>query len=194
MKIFRTVCLAALLSLALILPGNANAASPIKVAISTNMGLIVVELNQEKAPKTVSNFLFYVKSGFYEGTIFHRVIRNFMIQGGGMTPDLKDKPNKRKPIQNEAYNGLRNRIYTIAMARTNDPHSATSQFFINVTNNDFLDYQNSSTSGFGYCVFGEVVQGKEVVDRIKNVPTTSVGMYQDVPRTPVVIEKVAILP
>ena len=168
-----------------------NAAAPLpKVKIETSMGDIVVELNSEKAPKTVSNFLFYVKSGFYNDTIFHRVINGFMIQGGGHTADMQEKPNSKKPVVNEAANGLRNEPYTIAMARTNDPDSATAQFFINVANNDFLNHKNNTPQGYGYAVFGKVVQGQDVVDRIKAVPTGNAGQYQDVPKSPVVIRSV----
>ena len=161
-----------------------------KVAIQTSFGDIIVELNPEKAPETVRNFLYYAKSGFYTDTIFHRVIDGFMIQGGGLTADMKTKPNKRKPIRNEATNGLSNSAYTIAMARTQEPHSATSQFFINVVNNPILDYHNDSDRGYGYAVFGKVVGGRDVVDKIRRVPTGHVGMYADVPKTPVVIKAV----
>ncbi len=192
MKLFRLAILAITLCLgiAFAMPSESGAAPAPQVKITTNLGDIVVELYPDKAPKTVSNFLYYVKSGFYNGTIFHRVINGFMIQGGGLTADMKEKPNKRKPIENEASNGLKNRIYTLAMARTNDPHSATSQFFINVADNDFLDYKSSTTSGYGYAVFGKVIKGQDVVDRIKRVSTGTVGMYQDVPRTPVVIKSI----
>ena len=153
-----------------LLPIQGHAAAPLpKVKIETNMGDIVVELNPAKAPKTVSNFLYYVKSGFYNNTIFHRVINGFMIQGGGHTADMQEKATTRKPVVNEAGNGLKNDAYTIAMARTSDPDSATSQFFINVANNDFLNHKNETPSGYGYAVFGKVVQGQDVVDRIKAV-------------------------
>ena len=161
-----------------------------KVKIETSMGDIVVELNPAKAPKTVSNFLYYVKSGFYNNTIFHRVINGFMIQGGGHTADMQEKANSRKPVVNEAGNGLKNDAYTIAMARTNDPDSATAQFFINVANNDFLNHKNETPSGYGYAVFGKVIQGQDVVDRIKSVSTGSYGPYQDVPKTPVIIKSI----
>lgn len=192
MKLFRfaVLTLALCLGITLALPDAGNAAPAPKVKITTSLGDIVVELYPDKAPKTVSNFLYYVKSGFYNGTIFHRVINGFMIQGGGLTADMKEKPNKRKPIENEASNGLKNKAYTIAMARTNDPHSATSQFFINVADNAFLDYRSSTTAGYGYAVFGKVIKGQDVVDRIRQVSTGNVGMYQDVPNTPVVIRSI----
>lgn len=161
-----------------------------KVRIETSMGDIIVELNTQKAPETVRNFLYYVKSGFYTDTIFHRVIDGFMIQGGGLTADMKEKPNKRKPVRNEADNGLSNRAYTIAMARTQEPHSATSQFFINVVDNPNLDHRDKSRQGYGYAVFGKVVAGQDVVDRIKMVPTAREGIHADVPQTPVVIRAV----
>lgn len=162
------------------------------VKIETTLGDIVVELDPKKAPKTVSNFLFYVKSGFYTDTIFHRVINGFMIQGGGLTADMKEKPNKRKGIQNESNNGLSNLAYTIAMARTRNPHSATSQFFINVVDNPSLDHKKGIPEGYGYAVFGKVISGQDVVDQIKNVPTKNVGIFADVPETPIVIK--AIVP
>ena len=161
------------------------------VKMHTSMGTIVLQLNPEKAPDTVKNFLEYAKEGFYDGTIFHRVIDNFMIQGGGMEPGIKEKPN-RTPIQNEASNGLSNTRGTIAMARTPNPHSATSQFFINVADNTFLDFKSPTADGYGYCVFGEVVEGMDVVDAIKNVATTSQGMHQDVPKEDVVITRVEV--
>ena len=174
-----------------LLPVQSHAAAPLpKVKIETSMGDIVVELNPAKAPKTVSNFLYYVKSGFYNNTIFHRVINGFMIQGGGHTADMQEKANSRKPVVNEAGNGLKNDAYTIAMARTNDPDSATAQFFINVANNDFLNHKNETPSGYGYAVFGKVIQGQDVVDRIKSVSTGSYGPYQDVPNTPVIIKSI----
>ena len=174
-----------------LLPVQSHAAAPLpKVKIETSMGDIVVELNPAKAPKTVSNFLYYVKSGFYNNTIFHRVINGFMIQGGGHTADMQEKANSRQPVVNEAGNGLKNDAYTIAMARTNDPDSATAQFFINVANNDFLNHKNETPSGYGYAVFGKVIQGQDVVDRIKSVSTGSYGPYQDVPKTPVIIKSI----
>jgi peptidyl-prolyl cis-trans isomerase B (cyclophilin B) len=162
------------------------------VEIHTNKGKIVLTLNAEKAPNSVANFLDYVKSGHFDGTIFHRVINGFMIQGGGFDEDMNQKPTK-DPIDNEAANGLKNRAYTIAMARTNDPHSATAQFFINVSDNDFLDFKSPSGSGWGYAVFGEVSEGKDVVDTIKSVKTSNKGFHQDVPVEPVVIEKAVVV-
>lgn len=160
------------------------------VKLHTNLGVITVKLNAEKAPVSVKNFLEYAKSGFYNGTIFHRVIGNFMIQGGGFEPGLKHKAT-RAPIQNEAANGLRNDTYTLAMARTGDPHSATAQFFINVKNNDFLNYPGQD--GWGYAVFGEVVEGKEVVDAIRKVSTGFRNGFQDVPVEDVVITKAEVI-
>ncbi len=162
------------------------------VRLKTNYGDIVLELDQEKAPKTVANFLEYVRSGFYDGTVFHRVIDGFMIQGGGMTAGMKQKET-RDPVDNEAANGLTNERYTIAMARTSDPHSATAQFFINVKDNDFLNFTEATHHGYGYCVFGKVVQGQEVVDKIKAVATTSRGGHSDVPREDVVIESASVM-
>jgi len=164
-----------------------------RIRIQTNQGDIVVELNREKAPKTVENFLSYVNDGFYNGTVFHRVIDGFMIQGGGFTQDLQQKATK-SPIQNEADNGLKNDRGTIAMARTNEPHSATAQFFINVVNNDFLNYRSQTLRGWGYAVFGKVVEGMDVVDKIRKIPTGPSGQFrQDVPKTPVVIETVTLV-
>lgn len=154
----------------------------------TDFGVITLELDAEKAPKSTENFLGYVAKGHYDGTIFHRVIDGFMIQGGGFEPGMKQKPTD-DPIQNEANNGLKNANYTVAMARTSDPHSATAQFFINVTDNDFLNHKAPSSQGWGYAVFGKVVNGTDVVDRIKAVKTGRKGMHSDVPATDVVIEK-----
>jgi len=162
------------------------------VELHTNKGKIVLTLQAEKAPNTVANFLDYVKSGHFDGTIFHRVINGFMIQGGGFDEDMNQKPTKA-PIDNEAANGLKNKAYSIAMARTNDPHSATAQFFINVSDNDFLDFKSPSGSGWGYAVFGEVTDGKDVVDAIKSVKTSNKGFHQDVPVEPVVIEKAVVV-
>ncbi len=162
------------------------------VKLHTNKGDIVLELNAEKAPETVKNFLEYVNSGFYDGTIFHRVINNFMIQGGGFEPGMKQKPT-RATIKNEAANGLSNDTYTIAMARTSDPQSATAQFFINVKDNSFLNYTAPTTQGYGYCVFGKVVEGKDVVDAIKKVKTGNSGFFQDVPAEDVVIIKAEVI-
>ncbi|MEV5507969.1 peptidylprolyl isomerase [Streptomyces orinoci] len=159
-----------------------------KVRLSTNHGDIVLALNEEKAPKTVANFLSYVDAGHYNGTIFHRVIPGFMVQGGGFTPGM-DQKKTNAPVENEADNGLKNTAYSVAMARTNDPHSATAQFFINVSDNDFLNFSSKSPSGWGYAVFGEVVEGREVVDSIKAVPTGSRGFHQDVPKDDVLIER-----
>jgi len=160
------------------------------VMLTTNHGPIKLELDAEKAPKTVENFLSYVRSGHYDGTIFHRVIDGFMIQGGGFEPGMKQKATG-EPIENEANNGLKNEAYTIAMARTSAPHSATAQFFINVRNNDFLDHPGQD--GWGYCVFGKVVEGQDVVDKIKSVKTTRAGMHADVPAEDVVIEKAEVV-
>jgi peptidyl-prolyl cis-trans isomerase A (cyclophilin A) len=166
------------------------AANP-QVELKTSQGVIVLELDAEKAPKTVENFLQYVKDGFYNGTVFHRVIDGFMIQGGGFTTDMKQK-DTRAPIPNEAKNGLKNAPGTIAMARTMDPHSASAQFFINLVNNAPLDYP--SRDGWGYAVFGKVVQGMDVVQKIAKVATGNAGMHQNVPTTPVVIESAKLLP
>lgn len=160
------------------------------VVLHTNHGKITLELNAEKAPKTVENFLAYVRDGHYNGTIFHRVIDGFMVQGGGFEPGMKQKPTKA-PVENEAANGLKNEPYTIAMARTSDPHSASAQFFINVKNNGFLDYPGQD--GWGYCVFARVTEGTEVVDKIKAVKTSRSGMFSDVPVEDVVIEKAEII-
>jgi peptidyl-prolyl cis-trans isomerase B (cyclophilin B) len=161
------------------------------VTLHTNHGDIALSLDAEKAPATVANFIDYVKSGHFDGTIFHRVIKGFMIQGGGFTEDMTQKPTN-DPVDNEANNGLVNTKGTIAMARTNDPHSATSQFFINVRDNDFLNFTAESGSGWGYCVFGEVTSGIEVVEAIENVSTGNHGFHQDVPVEAVVIQKATI--
>jgi peptidyl-prolyl cis-trans isomerase B (cyclophilin B) len=162
------------------------------VELHTTAGVIRLELDDDKAPGSVENFLGYVRSGHYDGTVFHRVIKGFMIQGGGMDASMKQKPT-RAPITNEADNGLVNDRYTVAMARTSDPHSATAQFFINVADNSFLDHSAPNAQGWGYCVFGKVVDGFDVVDRIKDVRTTRIGMHQDVPETDVVIERAEIV-
>lgn len=159
------------------------------ISIHTNHGEIKLELDFDKAPKTSENFMQYVKDGFYDGTIFHRVINGFMIQGGGFEPGMSQKPT-REPIENEANNGLSNDLGTIAMARTNDPHSATAQFFINVKNNGFLNHTSPSPSGWGYCVFGKVVDGMDVVETIKKVATTNKMGHGDVPVEDVIIERV----
>ncbi|MDF0533545.1 peptidylprolyl isomerase [Shewanella sp. A32] len=161
------------------------------ITLHTNHGDIKLALNEEKAPQTAANFAQYASEGFFDGTIFHRVIDGFMIQGGGFTVDMKQKPTNA-PIKNEANNGLSNKTGTIAMARTSDPHSATAQFFINVNDNTFLDFKSESMQGWGYCVFGEVVEGMDVVNKIKDVSTGNRGMHQDVPLEAVVIEKVTI--
>lgn len=161
------------------------------IKLNTNMGTISIELDAEKAPNTAANFLQYAQDGFYDGTIFHRVISNFMVQGGGMLAGMVEK-QPREPIQNEADNGLSNVIGSIAMARTNDPHSATAQFFINVADNAFLDHSGKNPQGWGYCVFAKVVDGMDVVEKIKAVPTGNAGHHQDVPSEDVVIESVEI--
>ena len=161
------------------------------VTFETTKGNIDIELYPAEAPKTVENFLAYVKAGQYDGTIFHRVIPDFMIQGGGFTPDMKQKAT-RPPIQNEAANGLKNELGALAMARTGDPHSATAQFFINLKDNGFLDYPGRD--GWGYAVFGKVVQGLDIVQKIARLPTANSGPHQNVPTTPVLIESVKLLP
>ena len=158
------------------------------VVLHTNYGDIKIDLDAENAPASTANFLQYVRDGHYDNTLFHRVIPGFMIQGGGMEPGMKQKPT-RAPVANEATNGVKNREYTVAMARTSEPHSATAQFFINVADNDFLDYQSPSPNGWGYCVFGKVVGGQDVVDKIKAVPTATAGFQQNVPTEDVVIRK-----
>ena len=162
------------------------------IRLNTSMGAIDIELDHEKAPKTAANFEQYVKDGFYNGTLFHRVINGFMIQGGGMEPGMNQKQT-RPPIENEANNGLKNEIGTIAMARTNDPHSASSQFFINVSNNDFLNFSSPTPSGWGYCVFGKVVNGMDVVDKIKTQKTGSSMGHQDVPVEDITIDSAEII-
>ncbi len=161
------------------------------VKLTTSKGDIVIELDKEKAPATVENFLNYVKKGHYDGLIFHRVINGFMIQGGGMDKSMKERSTDA-PIQNEADNGLKNKAYTIAMARTADPHSATAQFFINVADNGFLDHTGKNPQGWGYAVFGKVVSGQDVVDAIKAVPTMTKGFHENVPMVPVIIEKAEV--
>jgi cyclophilin family peptidyl-prolyl cis-trans isomerase len=168
---------------------GAQAADAPQVTLKTSMGDIVLELDPQKAPKTVANFLKYVRSGHYNGTIFHRVIGNFMIQGGGFDTNMKQKPTQ-STVENEANNGLKNEAYTVAMARTADPHSASAQFFINVKDNSFLDYPGQD--GFGYAVFGKVIKGTDVVNKIKSVETTNSGMHQNVPVKPVVIESASV--
>ncbi|WP_186080279.1 peptidylprolyl isomerase [Burkholderia gladioli] len=162
------------------------------VELHTNHGVIKLELDAAKAPKSVENFLNYVKAGHYDNTVFHRIINGFMIQGGGFEPGMKQKPTEA-PIDNEANNGLKNDTYTVAMARTNDPHSATAQFFINVNDNDFLNHSSPTPQGWGYAVFGKVVEGQDVVDAIKKVKTGSKGFHQDVPADDVIIEKAVVV-
>lgn len=162
------------------------------VQFDTTHGAIVIELNAEKAPVTVANFIDYVESGHYDGTIFHRVIDGFMIQGGGMDADMNEK-RTGTPIKNEADNGLKNDIGTIAMARTQDPHSATAQFFINIKNNDFLNYSSPTPQGWGYAVFGKVTDGMDVVNQIKGVATGRYGYHSDVPSTPIVINSAKVI-
>ena len=163
-----------------------------QVKLETSLGDIVIELNEDKAPVTVANFLGYVNDGFYDGTIFHRVIKNFMIQGGGFTQEFQQKTTKAA-IENEADNGLSNKRGAVAMARTNDPHSATAQFFINTVDNGFLDFQAKVPSGWGYAVFGEVIEGMDIVDDIREVDTTMRGPHQDVPAEDIVIIKATVI-
>lgn len=164
-----------------------------KVQMTTTLGPITLQLESEKAPETVSNFISYVESGFYDGTIFHRVIEDFMIQGGGMDKEMNTKPTN-DPIKNEANNGLKNAYGTVAMARTSAPHSASSQFFINTNDNPFLDFQSESADGWGYCVFGKVISGIEVVNAIEEKTTTTRNGHQDVPEEIIEIEKMEVLP
>ena len=161
------------------------------IKLHTNFGVIALELDAEKAPESAKNFLAYAEAGHYDNTIFHRVIDGFMIQGGGFEPGMKQKPCKA-PIKNEADNGLKNNAYTIDMARTSDPHSATAQFFINVADNEFLNFKAPNGNGWGYCVFGKVVEGTDVVDKIKGVKTGNAGFHQDVPKEDVIIERAEI--
>ena len=162
------------------------------IKLHTNHGIISLELDAVKAPHTAANFIQYVKDGHFNNTVFHRVIDGFMVQGGGFEPGMKQKPT-RDPVQNEANNGLKNDMYTVAMARTSAPHSASAQFFINVGNNDFLNHSAPTPQGWGYCVFGKVVDGTDVVDKIRTVKTGSRGMQQDVPVEDVIIEKAEIV-
>lgn len=161
------------------------------VKLHTNYGVITLDLYADKAPKTVTNFLDYVNSGAYNNTIFHRVIDGFMVQGGGFEPGMGQKPTNA-PVENEAGNGLKNEAYTVAMARTGDPHSATAQFFINVANNSFLNFTSATPQGFGYCVFGKVVEGQEVVDKMKKVKTGNRAGHQDVPVEDIIIERAEV--
>jgi peptidyl-prolyl cis-trans isomerase A (cyclophilin A) len=179
-----------LLALALLSSISALAANP-QLEVKTSMGTLTIELYEDKAPKSVENFLRYAQDDFFNGTVFHRVIPGFMIQGGGFTADMKQKET-RAAIQNEAKNGLKNETGTLAMARTGDPHSATAQFFINLKDNSFLDYP--SRDGWGYAVFGKVVQGFDIVQKIATVPTSNAGPHQNVPTIPVLIESVKLLP
>ena len=178
------------LAFALLSSFAACAANP-QVEMKTSLGTLTIELYPDRAPKTVENFLQYARDGFFDGTVFHRVIPGFMIQGGGMSPELKEK-STRPPVPNEAKNGLKNETGTIAMARTADPHSASAQFFINLQNNGFLDYPGRD--GWGYAVFGKVVQGLDVVEKIARVPTGNSGFHQNVPTKPVLIEAARVLP
>jgi peptidyl-prolyl cis-trans isomerase B (cyclophilin B) len=162
------------------------------IRLHTTMGVIGIELDEAKAPKSAANFISYVKSGHYNNTVFHRVINGFMVQGGGFEPHMRQKPTQA-PIENEATNGLKNNKYTLAMARTSDPNSATAQFFINVADNEFLNHTAPTAQGWGYCVFGKVVEGTDVVDKIKNVRTVRYGMHQDVPEQEVIIERAEIV-
>lgn len=161
------------------------------IKLHTNFGVITLELDAEKAPETTKNFIAYAEAGHYDNTVFHRVIPGFMVQGGGFEPGMKQKECK-DPIKNEADNGLKNDNYTVAMARTSDPHSATAQFFINVADNDFLNFKAPNGNGWGYCVFGRVVEGTDVVDKIKAVKTGSSGFHQDVPKEDVIIERAEV--
>jgi len=163
-----------------------------QVKLTTNHGDIVIELDAEKAPVTVANFLEYVKSGHYENVVFHRVIKGFMIQGGGFEPGMQEKKDKRPSIQNEADNGLKNVHYSVAMARTSAPHSATAQFFINTADNDFLNFSEPTQQGWGYAVFGKVISGMEIIDAMEKVPTGRVGMSDDVPLEDVLLEKAVL--
>ena len=186
-----TLCRSLAVALVLGFSAQAQAGGKNMVTLQTNKGDIVLELDAEKAPNTTKHFLEYVKAGFYDGTIFHRVIPGFMIQGGGFDKDMVQKPTNA-PIENEANNGLKNDTYTIAMARTQAPHSATAQFFINVANNGFLNFTAPTMQGWGYAVFGKVVKGQDVVDAIARVRTTSHYPHQDVPVEPVIITKAVI--
>ena len=178
-------------ALALIVSFHAGATDP-QVEIKTNLGTITVELHLGRAPQTVANFLQYARDGLYDGTVFHRVIPGFMIQGGGFTPDLEQKKT-RGPVRSEADNGLKNTVGTLAMARTPDPHSATAQFFINIADNGFLDFRAPTQQGYGYTVFGRVVNGMDVVNRIARVATGNRPPHQNVPLKPVVIERVRVV-
>ncbi len=185
------VILAAITLFLAVNPAQAERQNPM-VKLTTSMGDITIELYADKAPVSVANFLAYVKDGFFSGTVFHRVIPGFMVQGGGMDKDLNPKPTKDQ-IRNEADNGLKNEKYTLAMARTPEPHSASSQFFVNIADNEFLNFAAKTPQGWGYAVFGKVVEGMDVVDKIAAVPTDRKGFHEDVPTTPVLIEKAEVL-
>jgi peptidyl-prolyl cis-trans isomerase B (cyclophilin B) len=172
--------------------GNHAMSTHPRVALHTNQGLVVITLDAEKAPKSVANFLTYVKEGFYNNTVFHRVIDNFMIQGGGFEPGMKQKQT-HAPVENEANNGLKNDKYTVAMARTSDPHSATAQFFINVADNEFLNFTSPTPNGWGYTVFGKVTEGTDVVEKMKGVKTANKGFHQNVPVEDLIIEKAEVI-
>ncbi len=189
----KIMALLALFAVLAIAPGFAQAgnAAPV-IKLETTMGDIVIRLNERKAPITCANFVQYVKSGHYDGTIFHRVIKDFMIQGGGFADNMKEKPT-HAPIRNEANNGLKNEKYTIAMARTKDPHSASAQFFINTRNNNFLDFKSQKNGEWGYAVFGKVIQGQNVVDQIEKAATGRRAGHDDVPTEPVIIKKAVVL-
>ncbi|MCX4309537.1 MAG: peptidylprolyl isomerase [Desulfovibrio sp.] len=189
----KIMALLALFAVLAIAPGFAQAgnADPV-IKLETTMGDIVIRLNERKAPITCANFVQYVKSGHYDGTIFHRVIKDFMIQGGGFADNMKEKPT-HAPIRNEANNGLKNEKYTIAMARTKDPHSASAQFFINTRNNNFLDFKSQKNGEWGYAVFGKVIQGQNVVDQIEKAATGRRAGHDDVPTEPVIIKKAVVL-
>ncbi|MYL84429.1 peptidyl-prolyl cis-trans isomerase [Desulfovibrio aerotolerans] len=191
LRVILTLCCVLAVTLGGMSAAWAKGGNPM-VKLTTSKGDIVIELDKEKAPATTANFLNYVKKGHYDGLIFHRVIPGFMVQGGGMDKAMKEKATDA-PIQNEADNGLKNKAYTLAMARTGDPHSATAQFFINVADNGFLDHTGKNPQGWGYAVFGKVVSGQEVVDAIKAVPTMTKGFHENVPVAPVVIEKAEVV-
>ena len=188
----RLIAIVSACAAALSLSATAIAQQNPKVEMKTSRGTLQIELYADKAPKTVANFLQYVESGQYKGTIFHRVIDGFMIQGGGFDRDMREKKT-RDPIQNEAANGLKNTTGTLAMARTPNPHSASAQFFINLKDNDFLNYREATAQGYGYAVFGKVTQGMDVVNTIAKVATGNAGPHQDVPREPIVIESVTLI-
>ena len=181
-----------MLTLTLCLSGGQSLAADAAVRLETSMGDIVVRLDARKAPETTANFIRYVKAGHYDGLIFHRVIKGFMIQGGGMDASMQEKATEA-PIRNEANNGLQNRKYTIAMARTSDPHSASAQFFINTADNAFLNYKSQTPQGWGYAVFGKVIKGQDVVDKIEAVRTGRRGYHEDVPREAVIIKKATVI-